>query len=63
MLTSIGTTEILIILLVVLVLFGSNRLPGVIKSAYKGWRDIQNATQGVKDELNNILEDDSELSG
>jgi TatA/E family protein of Tat protein translocase len=63
MLSSIGTSELLIIVLVVLLLFGSKQLPHVIRSIAKGWRDIQRNTQDVKDEIRNIIDDENELMG
>ena len=63
MFSSIGTTELLIIILVVLILFGSKQLHQVVRSIAKGWRDIQRSTQDVKDEIRNIIDDESELMG
>jgi len=59
---SIGTSELLIIVLVVLLVFGSKQLPQVVRSLGKGWRDIQRATDEVKDEIGSVLDDD-ELVG
>lgn len=63
MFSSIGTSELLIIVLVVLILFGSKQLHQVVRSIAKGWRDIQRSTQDVKDEIRNIIDDESELMG
>ena len=60
---NIGTSELLIIVLVVLLLFGSKQLPQVVKSLVKGWGDFQKATQNVKDELKDIIDEDDELLG
>ena len=59
---SIGTSELLIIVLVVLLVFGSKQLPQVVRSLGQGWRDIQRATDEVKDEIGSVLDDD-ELVG
>ena len=60
---SLGITEILLIAVVVLLLFGSKELPKVIRSIAKGWRDIQNAADNVKKEVTSIIDDDEELLG
>ena len=63
MFSSIGTSELLIIVLVILLLFGSKQLPQIVRSLAKGWRDIQKTTQEVKDEIQNIIDDENELLG
>ena len=60
---ALGITEILLIAVVVLLLFGSKELPKVIRSIAKGWRDIQNAADNVKKEVTSIIDDDEELLG
>lgn len=60
---SIGTWEILIIVLIVLLLFGSKQLPQVVRTLGKGWRDIQKTTREVEDEIRNIIDDEDELLG
>jgi sec-independent protein translocase protein TatA len=63
MFSSIGTSELLIIVLVILLLFGSKQLPELVRSLAKGWRDIQKTTQEVKDEIQSVIDDESELLG
>ena len=63
MLGSIGTSELLVILVVVLLLFGSKQLPSVVRGFAKGWREVQNATRQVKDEMHEILDEQEELLG
>jgi len=58
----IGPTEIMVIVLVILLLFGGTELPRIVKSLIKGWHQIQRTTQHVKDELHEIIEDD-DLAG
>ena len=60
---SIGTWEILIIVLIVPLLFGSKQLPSVVRSLGKGWRDIQKTTREVEDEIRNIIDDEGDLLG
>ena len=57
---SVGTSEILVILLVVLLLFGSKELPDMARKVGKGWREFQRATQNARDEVRKILEDDQD---
>jgi len=62
MLGSIGSMEILVILLVVLLLFGSKQLPQMAKNVGKGLREFQKATQNAKDEIQKIInEEDKDL--
>lgn len=46
-----GGSEILLILLAVLVLFGADKLPGFARNIGKGMREIKKATDEIKDEL------------
>ena len=66
MLSSIGTVEILIILLVVLLVFGGKEMPQVVRKIVRGMNDVQKATRNARDEIQKIMEDDdddSELMG
>jgi len=46
-----GGSEILLILLAVLVLFGADKLPDFARSLGKGLREIKKATDEIKDEI------------
>ena len=59
---SIGTPELLMIMLVVLLLFGSKRLPELAKGIGKGIRQFRKAMDDVKDEID-ISDIDRELKG
>ena len=48
---AIGMQEMIVIFLVVLLLFGSKRLPELARSLGKGIREFKKATQELKDEL------------
>ena len=48
---SIGMPELIIIFLVVLLLFGSKRLPELAKELGKGMREFKKATRELRDEL------------
>ena len=55
----IGTTEIILIFLAVLVLFGGKKIPEFARGLGKGLREFKRAVQDVKEEmsidnLNNI---------
>jgi sec-independent protein translocase protein TatA len=53
---NIGTQELLIILLVVLLLFGAKRIPEVARSLGKGLGDFRDAMSGVERELKGELQ-------
>lgn len=47
----IGTQELLIIFLIVLLLFGANRIPEIGRALGKGIRDFKRATRDIEDEV------------
>ena len=49
---NLGASEILLILVVVLLLFGGKRLPELARSLGKGIAEFRRATQSVQRELN-----------
>ena len=59
---SIGTPELLMIMLVILLLFGSKRLPELAKGIGKGIRQFRKAMDDVKEEMD-ISDIDRELKG
>ena len=59
---SIGTPELLVIMLVILLLFGSKRLPELAKGIGKGVRQFKKAMEEVKDEID-LSDIDKELKG
>lgn len=48
---SIGMPELIVIFLVILLLFGSKRLPELARGLGKGIREFKKATNELKDEL------------
>ncbi len=59
---AIGTQELLVIFLVVLLLFGSKQLPELARNLGKGLREFRKAAEDVKRELD--LDDiDRDLRG
>lgn len=49
---SFGPTEIILIFLVVLLLFGAKRIPEIARGLGKGIREFKDATNEIKQELN-----------
>lgn len=47
----LGSSEVLVILLVVLLLFGAKRIPELAKGLGRGIREFQDATNEVKKEI------------
>jgi len=48
---SVGMPELIVILLVILLLFGSKRLPELAQGLGKGIREFKKATNEIKNEL------------
>jgi sec-independent protein translocase protein TatA len=49
---SIGTPEILVILLFVLMVFGADKIPEIARGLGKGIRQVKDATNDIKKEIN-----------
>ena len=47
-----GASEILIIAIIILLLFGGKKIPELMKGLGKGIRDFKSAKEGVVDEIN-----------
>jgi sec-independent protein translocase protein TatA len=54
----LGTTEILLIALVVLLLFGGKKIPELMKGLGKGVKSFKDGVKGVEDELKTGVDDD-----
>src|SRR5476649_185576 len=52
---NIGTSEMVLIMFVVLLLFGGDKLPTIARGLGKGIRDFKDASEGVKREINNQI--------
>lgn len=50
-LESLGGGEVMVILLFILMFFGSEKIPGIAKGLGKGIREVKDAMNGVQDEL------------
>ena len=61
---SLGWPEIVLILLVVLLLFGANRIPEIARSLGKATREFKRARDEFADELKNAdVEADKQITG
>jgi len=58
MFSGIGGTEILLVVLVVLVLFGSKRIPDLARTLGKASREVRKAVNQVKAEIDKATEID-----
>lgn len=52
-----GTPELLVIFLLVLILFGPDKLPELAKQIGKGMRQLRNASNDIKRQLN-LMDDE-----
>jgi len=60
LLGNLGTGEIIVIAIVVLVLFGGKKIPEVMKGLGKGVKSFKDGVKGLEDEINS---DDSSKKG
>ncbi|MBF9253521.1 twin-arginine translocase TatA/TatE family subunit [Pontibacter sp. 172403-2] len=54
----LGTTEILLILLAILLLFGAKRIPELARGMGKGIREFKDASKDAKDEFEAAAKED-----
>lgn len=54
----LGTGEIMIILLVILLLFGAKRIPDLARGLGKGIREFKDATKEIKSEVENSIKEE-----
>ena len=59
----IGTQELLIIFLIVLLLFGANRIPEIGRAMGRGIRDFRRATKDLEDDVTGDTQDANRVSG
>lgn len=57
---AIGGTELILILVVVLVLFGAKKIPELAKGLGTGIKEFKKATREVTDEIQNAADDKSQ---
>ena len=53
----IGTWEIILIVLVILLIFGGKKIPELMKGLGKGVKEYKNAVNSVEDEVKNTTEE------
>ena len=53
----LGTTEIIVICIIILILFGGKKLPELARGLGKGLREFKNASRDIKQEVNNVVDD------
>ena len=53
----IGTTEVLVIAVVVLVLFGAKKVPELMKGVGTGIKEFKKASRDVQDELHRAMDE------
>jgi len=54
---SLGTPEIILIALVILILFGAKKIPEFMQGLGKGVREFKKASREIQDELEKPIED------
>ena len=55
----LGTSEVLVILVVVLLLFGAKRIPELAKGLGKGIREFKDATKEIKNDIEKAASDET----
>ncbi|MDQ4141657.1 MAG: twin-arginine translocase TatA/TatE family subunit [Bacteroidota bacterium] len=55
----LGTSEVMVIMLVILLLFGAKRIPELAKGLGKGIREFKDATKEIKNEVESAVKDDT----
>ena len=58
----LGTQELLVILILVLVLFGAKKIPEIMRGLGQGIREFKRASQEAADEVKSLTEASSEES-
>ncbi|MCG8411021.1 MAG: twin-arginine translocase TatA/TatE family subunit [Bacteroidales bacterium] len=53
----ISGAEIIVILLIILLLFGADKIPGIAKNLGKGINEVKRATDDIKREMDNYTDD------
>ncbi|CAN5906921.1 hypothetical protein BH24BAC1_BH24BAC1_29770 [soil metagenome] len=54
----LGGTEVMLILLAILLLFGAKKIPELAKGLGKGIREFKDATKEIKSDIENSTKDD-----
>ena len=59
---TIGTTEIIIIIFIALLLFGNKEIKKIVRTIVKARHDLQKTSRDIKNDINQIFNDE-DLSG
>ncbi|MBL7810739.1 MAG: twin-arginine translocase TatA/TatE family subunit [Bacteroidetes bacterium] len=54
----LGNSEIIVILLIVVLLFGGRKIPELMRGVGRGIREFQDAKNNVKDEIHKGMQED-----
>ncbi len=57
---NLGATEIILIIVVVLILFGGKKIPELMRGVGQGMREFQNAKNNVKSEIEKGMQEKSD---
>ena len=60
---SLGTWELLVIVLVILLVFGGERLPQIVRTVAKGWHDIRSISRKARHEIEDAFLDEDRWTG
>lgn len=50
----LGGNEVIIVLAIILLLFGGRKIPELMRGLGKGMKEFKNATNDIKEEINDI---------
>jgi len=56
--SGIGTSEIMVILFIVVLLFGAKKIPELARGMGRGIREFKDATKEIKSEMDNAMKDE-----
>jgi len=51
---AIGLTEIILVALLIVVLFGAKRIPDIMRSLGQGVREVKEITDGIDEEIQDV---------
>ncbi len=57
----LGTSELIVIAVIILILFGGSKLPGLMRGAGKGIREFKDAMNGDKEDAKSNIVDAEEV--
>ncbi len=58
---NLGTGEIILILLVILIFFGAKKIPELAQGLGKGLKEFRKAARDIQDDINKPQEEDKKL--